>query len=252
MITTDHFLKMGKDHSICEDYIISGTDPFPYVILADGCSTGVDTDVGARLLCYLAKKYITRLHYTDLGYSVINSAEILVDILGINPMCLHSTLLIACLVDNSIHVYVYGDGDVLAQSKSGSLTVVSVSFTNNAPYYLSYWNNEQSKETYKSWNVDKIVTNSSTNTSEIWAYDTPTMFSFSLDEYESVMIASDGIETFANLSVDNVAKDMLDFKSTKNRFVLRRARKVLREYEKQGITHYDDLSIGGFYNDSST
>ena len=54
----DTFSKIGKTHKICEDYILSGTKPFPYIIISDGCSSSEGTDMGARLLCFLAQQYI--------------------------------------------------------------------------------------------------------------------------------------------------------------------------------------------------
>lgn len=247
MITTDHFLKMGKDHNVCEDYIISGTDPFPYVILADGCSSSENTDIGARLLCLLAKKHLLPrfTDYYHLGNSVIESAKLIATMLGANKTCLYSTLIVSWLVDNLIHVYVYGDGNILATRKSGTVRNINISFTNNAPYYLAYWNNEKDIKEYKEWKTEKIVTDSPYGT-EHYFPDSYTTYTFSLNEYKSILIASDGIETF-NTDTNELISKLVQFKSTKNRFILRRTRKVLREYEKQGITHYDDLSIGGFY-----
>ena len=57
-IHIDHLLKKGKTHKICEDYIISGYNPAPYIILSDGCSSSKNTDVGARVLCHVAKQYL--------------------------------------------------------------------------------------------------------------------------------------------------------------------------------------------------
>ena len=41
----------GRGHDVCQDYAAAGGGADePYAILADGCSTSPDTDVGARLL----------------------------------------------------------------------------------------------------------------------------------------------------------------------------------------------------------
>jgi hypothetical protein len=58
MIQTDIFRRIGATHAVCEDYIIEGNKPFPFIILADGCSTAKNTDMGARILCHLAKQYV--------------------------------------------------------------------------------------------------------------------------------------------------------------------------------------------------
>ena len=56
----DSFLKIGHSHEQCQDYILTGTDPCPYIILADGCSGAEDSDIGARLLCHTALKYLKK------------------------------------------------------------------------------------------------------------------------------------------------------------------------------------------------
>ena len=52
MINVDSFLKKGKQHFICEDYIINSDDrdTMPYIILSDGCSSSENTDIGSRVL----------------------------------------------------------------------------------------------------------------------------------------------------------------------------------------------------------
>ena len=77
-INVDHYMTIGSSHQVCEDYIISGTEPFPYIILSDGCSSSKDTDIGARILAQCAKNYLTTFHnlHEDcakdtLGYKII-------------------------------------------------------------------------------------------------------------------------------------------------------------------------------------
>ncbi len=82
MINIDTFLKIGDQHKICEDYIIQGTDQVPLLILSDGCSSSDNTEMGARILCYLAKQYLFYragylhdLDYYQMGLWVIHNAE---------------------------------------------------------------------------------------------------------------------------------------------------------------------------------
>ena len=46
-VNVDHFTKIGKNYLVCEDYILSGVSPTPYIILSDGCSSSKHIDVGA-------------------------------------------------------------------------------------------------------------------------------------------------------------------------------------------------------------
>ena len=54
MIRTDTFIEIGSQHKVCEDYIIAKDN---YIILADGCSRSENSDMGARILCYMAQQF---------------------------------------------------------------------------------------------------------------------------------------------------------------------------------------------------
>jgi len=59
----DHHYEIGSSHVACEDYAMSGTqEGLTYAILSDGCSASKDSDVGARILCHLAKSALMYLH----------------------------------------------------------------------------------------------------------------------------------------------------------------------------------------------
>ena len=102
MIQTDTFLKIGDQHKVCEDYIIEGFLPVPFIILADGCSSSRDTEMGARILCHLAKQYLYyrgcdlyELDYHKMGSWVIHNAELTVRHLGLRAECLDATLIVS-------------------------------------------------------------------------------------------------------------------------------------------------------------
>ena len=37
-LNLDTFIEIGDQHKVCEDYIIMGNDPVPFIVLSDGCS----------------------------------------------------------------------------------------------------------------------------------------------------------------------------------------------------------------------
>lgn len=65
------YYQIGKDHKVCEDYALCGTEPFPYAILSDGCSSVNDSDIGSRILVSMAKKTFKDLHLTPIKSSLI-------------------------------------------------------------------------------------------------------------------------------------------------------------------------------------
>lgn len=80
----------------------------------------------------------------------------------------------------------------------------------------------------------------------------PLVFSFSLDAFPTVAVATDGLQSFVSastserLSVRDVTREMLEFDRSQDRFVQRRLHELLLEYSKQLVFNLDDLGIGIF------
>jgi len=263
-MNTDIFLKMGKQHKVCEDYIIQGNDPVPFIILADGCSSSKNTEMGARILCYLAKQYIryhanvSNFHYDIMGSWIIHNAEMTARQLGLTRECLDATLIIAYAFNNKTHVFVYGDGSIILESPNKDLIIYQVKFSNNAPYYLSYLLDPDRQDIYHNMKNDKeiIIYNSKEQktTSDTLAYDAKFNITISFTDFLKILICSDGIDSFI---LDNPSKNIsfpakeivpgfLSFKTTKGEFLKRRLQKEIQTLEKNSMIHYDDLSVGAF------
>ena len=149
MIATDIFIEIGSQHKVCEDYIISGMEPEPYIILADGCSSSNDTEMGARILCHLAKQYLRYrsddLHNIDhkkMGRWIIHNAEMAARQMGLKVSCLDATLIVSFFIDGEVKIFMYGDGVVVIKS-GNDIEYFKIDFSSNAPYYLSYLIDDQ-------------------------------------------------------------------------------------------------------------
>lgn len=269
----DHFLKIGKSHKICEDYIISGHDPIPYVILSDGCSSSRNTDMGARILTHLAKQYIVKFCSSSklfesnrLGDWVINHAKTIIDKMGLDVSCLDATLMVLFSVYEYIYVYMYGDGVIIPFNSTDDASFLRTTYTDNAPYYLTYRIDVNRDMLYDSYaptmsleeitiynqKVKQKLTHFEKETTP--NYKEPFIKSFKMGEYKGVLIASDGIESFINENGEEhnfgeILIDLISFKNIKGEFIKRRMgskKGLLNTFESKGITHYDDISIGGF------
>jgi len=263
MIATDIFLEIGSQHKVCEDYIIQGSKPEPFIILADGCSSSDDTEMGARLLCHLAKQYLRYraddLHdidYKKMGRWIIHNAEMTARQLGLKISCLDATLIVSYFIDNTIYVKMYGDGMVVIK-RGDTIEYFTVDFSNNAPYYLSYLVDDHRHELYHDLGNDLTITTNCGGYEPMistYAYDFPFEYTWNANEIDGLFIASDGLSSFIDNNptartshpAGELLPDFMSFKGTKGEYLKRRMKKALRKLDDMGIVHFDDLSIGSY------
>ena len=261
---TDIFLEIGGEHKVCEDYIIQGTTPVPYIILSDGCSTANGSEMGARILCHLAKQFlkynkddIHDLDYWKLGTWVIHNAEQTARQLGLSTSCLTATLIVAYYIDNRIRIMIYGDGSFINIDPLGNLEITTVDYSSNAPYYLVYLVDSFRHGLYDEAKHTKKVTHrfvDESETTDEYAYDHPLDYFLSTAVTPTVLIASDGVDSFLrksgtvtqHLKSHEVLPECVAFKNIKGEFLKRRLNRQMKTFEKSGISHYDDLSMGAF------
>lgn len=265
----DHFLKIGKTHDICEDYIISGYNPCPYVILADGCSSSKNTDIGARVIAQVAKRFLialTQYTYRDnnnIGKFIALEAEKIIKPIGINQTCLDATLIIMYELDGYVNIIAFGDGYIIIKYNTGLVIHKKIEYSNSMPFYINYYNDAKRKATYKEHNIEKIISTNSFNSlpavgiedvvDHTYKFQVCKCFELQMNNnnnnIESILIASDGLGSFPVINPNEqvIMSELIAFKTTKGRFVKRRTKKFIEKQEKQRIFHTDDISIGGFH-----
>ena len=261
----DCYFTIAKPHLVCEDYALTGAAPTPHLIVCDGCSSSENTDVGSRIIALSARKALYEHFtaaagrnppaYSDFGYAVINRARHVADLLGIAPACLDATLLAAFPYHNHLYVYIYGDGYVTTIDRAGQFAVTQLAYSQNMPYYLTYWLDPARRERYLQANQagQAVVTVTEYRDGQEQVrksnYDAPLVFPFALSECQILALTSDGVgsllaaEANGKIPAWEILRQLVAYKTTKGDFVKRRARRMLKEYEKQGIYPSDDLSI---------
>jgi len=197
----DSFLKIGHSHEQCQDYILTGNDPCPYIILADGCSQAKDSDIGARLLCHTALKYLkknqSRLDRLDppekVGQDIIVEAAFALKVhFNTRIDCLDATLIIAYKFKGYYHIYMYGDGVVFRVDTNDVINYTRAYYKPNAPGYLRY--RIDGYEKYQNTNVVKLTDTHA----EIQSYDSMEPWHHIIHEgdVKTLLLASDGVESF--------------------------------------------------------
>jgi hypothetical protein len=243
-IHIDHLLKIGKTHKICEDYIISGYDPVPYIILSDGCSSSKDTDIGARILCLAAKQYlknyknrIQSINEVEMGHYIIWKADSIMIQFGLDQTALDATLTVAYYNSGTLKIIMFGDGSIVSIDDHDK-TIETVEYTKNTPYYLSYKLDRERDKIYHGNNIIKMVdkhyhynySNIYDLVTGVMDYNKPYCSNhlIKFGEQTIIFIFSDGISTFFNkeqskfLSIADLIRDISSLKTLKVEFLQRR------------------------------
>ncbi|MBF0118834.1 MAG: protein phosphatase 2C domain-containing protein [Desulfobacterales bacterium] len=247
IVNSDSYFCMGSTHKICEDYAISGLTPRSYVILSDGCSSAKHTDVGSRILCHLTEKILVKENIFNPDVfikNILKSMESALNLLGMQTNNFYGTLVLAYEENDMVKVVIFGDGSVITVDREGHVMLHNVLFNTNAPDYLAYHLDEKFKKAYQMTNTIKSI-----NQYEYELFK-PIVMKFPMSNFETIAIASDGLNSFipkGKLSDVEIARKFVSFKNFNGEYVKRRAAKAIKEIEKEGLVHFDDLSIGSIH-----
>jgi len=258
-INTDHYVIGKNRHRPCEDYAISGLEPIPYVIVSDGCSSSSGSHIGAMLLTLAARRRMQEIikageifAYETFGKSVIENAAQISRMLNLPDTVLDATLLTAWVEDEHISVFVYGDGFVIAKPHAETMPrIVEISLETNAPYYLSYQLNEERNHRYElEMQGKKIIRCADESVSLV--HNAPVTYSFSVQEFSTVLIASDGLSSFTGscgsaVPSSDLICEFTAFRNYAGEFLKRRAKRVISGCEKKSVVQTDDVSLAAIY-----
>ncbi len=272
-IVTDHAFHIGEQHlrngKPCQDYALSGrlSDTIAYAIISDGCSSGGQTDIGARLVALATERAIRECVQQNIFTATSINAERDLYIeayrrtlqLPIDDFL--ATSLWTIVEKETLFVSVTGDG-ALALMFEGSTEplLYDISWDKSAPYYPAYrlgGMNERFKQHHENLTPLTItksqqVCEGELNTSTDQHYIEPGMnglaFSFSRnhDSFTSricgVALFSDGVTQVDDTSTTDVVRSLLSFKSTTGQFFTRRMNRFLQDVKKVGRGPLDDIA----------
>lgn len=264
-----HFVK-GRSHRICEDYALAGSiGGGPFVVLCDGCSSSPHTDFGARILAHSFKDVLVTLRtvsVTELPMLAVAQAHVRAQSLGLDATSLDCTLLAAWVENGEVHIVQTGDGGIVYKYRDGHMMLRHLEFASGAPFYLSYaLDNPRREKYFQEYGSEATITvhRSSDGGKFVPGLCTaclPEDFGegglvndIPLDEVEAVGIFSDGVSTFRHrknsgrVSAEYVLHKMMSFKTPRGAFIQRRMKRVLKDFEQDGIAPEDDVSLAAIY-----
>jgi hypothetical protein len=255
----DNVFMIGSTHKVCEDYSISSNDG-KYFGISDGCSSSKNSDIGSRLNLKAFERIVEFLpadttQYPNLIWSI---TENIIDVLGLSDEVLDATILTGYLDKNVINVDIIGDGVVFAQKKDGTYELIDIDYSDNAPYYLTYFYNQGRNDSYKKVKQIKKVTTtifnsvgSKISTTEIQSEKDYEKFFFPIEEYKSVNLFSDGVKTFSDketrekVELIELLLQLTTFPVPSGEFVKRKIYSYIKK--NPNINFSDDFSMATCY-----
>ncbi|HEX3253145.1 MAG TPA: protein phosphatase 2C domain-containing protein [Pyrinomonadaceae bacterium] len=247
-------VNIGATHSLCQDYVIARND---YVILADGCSSSPDTDIGARLLARALDQCLSKT--TEIEELHKDAARLALDwanTISLPPQSVDATLMSIHVKGEDLIVACSGDGVIILESQTGVLDVYAISSPSGYPFYPTYIhqpdrlaelvNNDRCTKEIKDVRANNVTTTESLTVT----------FKLCVADYKYAAIASDGINSFSHtqqtangkrveaVSLSDVLDEFWSFKNSHGAFVERRLKRFKKDTQAKGWQHADDLAIG--------
>ncbi len=272
-MATDHAFHIGEQHlrngKPCQDYALSGklSDTLAYAIVSDGCSSGGQTDIGARLVALATERAIRECVQQNIFAPASINAE---RDLYIEAYRRTLQLPLDDFLATSLWAIVQKDSLLLSVTGDGALAVMfddhtepllyDISWDKSAPYYPAYrlgGLNERFKQHHENPTPLTITKNQQVGEGELnmtadQHYIEPGMsgleFTFSRNDdlFSSricgVALFSDGVTQVDGISTIDVARALLSFKSTTGQFFTRRMNRFLQNARKVGRGPLDDIA----------
>lgn len=282
-MNADVFFSIGSTHHVCQDYAIAKNTEKPYVILSDGCSSAPDTDFGSRLIAKAAEPHVfkeTSLLCKETLSDVLTFAKAM----KLNESSLLATLLVLKSEEDRFESLCVGDGAIVGFGKDGLVIIEyayksgapyylayerpatpfiangkQVAPSSEVDAYFAEFGGNFTKTTtlvkpdgsVKCVKVENQIGRSLPYTSpyfvDKWPYDAYSMVAVMSDGVQSFVevtkTPTTGIETHSIPAVQ-VLQELMAFKNTTGKFVLRRCQKAFKTFKDKNWQHMDDVSVG--------
>jgi len=275
-VNADSYFEIGTSHRVCEDYALHGivkTDrgPLAYGIVSDGCSSGVNTDVGARIIAHETRRCLEQFatnswqvqEFVDqnpapfLLPAILHGSWQAAFALGLSQHSLLASLWVMVAYGDRVFVSGWGDGSVITKS-GDEVLVIAASYSQEAPCYPIFYLSEDMRKRYEEkfpdqefylehWTKSPLGPKYERTVQDL---NKPYIGSCNTLELDSITITTDGIGTFLQKHETGgtegkdtqwIAEQIAKFKNPAGEFLKRRMNRFSRDCAKDGIAHYDDF-----------
>ena len=260
---TDAAFVIGTRHSVvadpCQDYARAGDN---WVAVADGCSNGGHTDMGARIWVMAAKKMVEEHGVELLTQPTLFLEQLLEEgrarMQDVPVLDGLATLAVGGLVDKTFHAFLQGDGCVAVALANGGLEYWEIAAPNNAPLYPQYMLDVQHLDQWRKmvcdvptqvrmFRYDDGGTLQSIKTLEL-NEDLFFAKSWSTSEAYAMLVCSDGVFSVPNKTPFDVLSELFSVKDPTGAFMQRRLAAMQRGWaRRKEDSCTDDLAVGGVW-----
>lgn len=261
---TDAAFVIGTRHSVvaapCQDYARAGDG---WVAVADGCSTGGHTDIGARVWVQSAKKVIEAEGVALVSDGRKFMARVLNE--GKEQMRVYpvedglATLGIGALVESKFHAVLQGDGCVAVALCDGGIEYCEIAAPMNAPLYPQYLLNGDHVNQWKTmvngaytqvrtfrYDAEGVLV--SLKDTELDGDDLFFSRSWNTAEAYAMLVCSDGVFSVPNKTAFDVLSELFSVKDRSGAFMQRRLAAIQRGWaRRREDACTDDLAVGGVW-----
>jgi hypothetical protein len=231
-----------------------------YAVVADGCSSGGKTDVGARLIAHATRRSLIEESWqahvlVDSGHAdaVRLRQEFYIDtsrhLLGLARHDMLATCILAVVTERGSYVRFYGDGVVAYREDDGTFHVLEVVWENNMPYYLGY-GSELLPSFIEAHGGDLNAERACIHTHRADA--TPVQYTLNAGvrgvhvalppSLAMLAVFSDGVAQIQGVPCTEAVQELLAYKTTAPGFVKRRVKRALTDYARDGHKAFDDVA----------
>lgn len=277
----DSHFSIGRNHlrlnKPCQDHALAGSvGEYALLAVADGCSTGRHTDIGARVTtCAVMIALKEIIDYSGAladaaSISLINrKIESLLrsnrHMLGLEAADIYATCLYGLMGANGGFVHLKGDGGVIRRYRDGTIVSEILNWNMNMPYYPIYAESDlplflsRHREVgggEKALVISRIsqLPDGSVEKDEEYIPLQQALEGYTIElkpdndfeNLESITLCSDGIESFVSGAIPadltEVIREMAGYRVPRDEFVKRRLSRLLENFSKKGIAPYDDIA----------
>lgn len=279
ILSADHHFSIGHEHvnsgKPCQDHALSvATDSMACGVISDGCSTGGETDMGARVLTFATvaavKAYDARHKgaLAEVGVvSEVNTQQRIVlgtvrEALGLARNDMLATCGYVFATQEAAVMHLAGDGVIATKLRDGRIIMYHYDW-GKAPFYPQY--REESggagyvrehgtpetpalKEEEWSYQAGAETpfckVGERTHTVEDGMHGVTKVLSSTIlhSDIDAIAVFTDGVLRVENVDWKDAVLALLSFKTTAGQFVKRRLNRALKDFQTYGKGPMDDIA----------